>query len=103
MPFERVSFLNGGDCAQLGYFAGSTKRGLTRFHSVFIVLEHARHGVSLIDTGYSPFFFDATRAFPQRLYRWMLPIRLDEKKHAAAMVAGPVSEIFISHFHGDHI
>lgn len=99
MPFDRVSFVNGGDCAQLGYFAGSASPGPTRFHSVFIVLEHAQHGVSLIDTGYSPFFFDATRAFPRRLYRWLLPVRLDPR---APKPAG-VREIFISHFHGDHI
>lgn len=98
MPFDRVTFLNGGDCVQLGYFTGSTKRGLTRFNDVFIVLEHPRHGTSLIDTGYSPFFLEATRPFPQRLYRWLLPVRLGAERSIES-----VREIFISHFHGDHI
>jgi glyoxylase-like metal-dependent hydrolase (beta-lactamase superfamily II) len=107
MPFDRVSFLNGGECSQLGYFAGSTPRGLTRFKSVFLVLEHPAHGVSLIDTGYSPLFFDATRPFPQRLYRWTLPVHLDAQGDAGAILStrgiAPVREIFISHFHGDHV
>src|SRR5262249_31751224 len=71
------------------------------------VLEHPVHGLSLIDTGYSPFFFDATHPFPRRLYRWTLPVHLDARKHAEAILASrgiaPVREIFISHFHGDHI
>ncbi len=107
MAFDRVSFLNGGECSQFGYFAGSVPRGLTRFRSVFLVLEHPQHGVSLIDTGYSPRFFEATRPFPQRLYRWTLPVHLDAREHAGSILAsrgvGPVREIFISHFHGDHI
>jgi glyoxylase-like metal-dependent hydrolase (beta-lactamase superfamily II) len=107
MPFDRVSFLNGGECSQLGYFAGSTRRGLTRFKSVFLVLEHPAHGVSLIDTGYSPLFFDATRAFPRRLYRWTLPVHLDAQGDAGAILSSrgiaPIREIFISHFHGDHV
>lgn len=107
MPFDRVSFLNGGHCTQLGYFAGSAHRGPTAFHAVFVVLEHARHGVSLIDTGYSPMFFEATRTFPARLYRWTLPVHLDAHGGALAILARrgvtEVRNIFISHFHGDHI
>src|SRR5258708_21071919 len=107
MSFDRVSFLNGGECSQLDYFAGSTPRGLTRFKSVFLALEHPAHGVSLIDTGYSPLFFDATRSFPRRFYRWTLPVHLDARGHACAILSSrgitPVREIFISHFHGAHV
>jgi glyoxylase-like metal-dependent hydrolase (beta-lactamase superfamily II) len=109
MPFDRVRFFNAGHCTQLGYFAGSKTRGRTRFNNVFIHLEHPRHGVSLIDAGYSPHFFEATEDFPARLYRWTLPVHLDEHRHAAAILQSrglppeAVREIFISHFHGDHV
>jgi glyoxylase-like metal-dependent hydrolase (beta-lactamase superfamily II) len=109
MPFDRVRFFNAGHCTQLGYFAGSTVRGRTRFPNVFIHLEHPRHGVSLIDAGYSPHFFEATEGFPERLYRWTLPVHLDGHGHAAAILQShglqpeAVGEVFISHFHGDHV
>jgi len=109
MPFDRVRFFNAGYCTQLGYFAGSKTRGRTRFNNVFVHLEHPRHGVSLIDAGYSPHFFEATDDFPARLYRWTLPVHLDEHRHAAAILQSrglrpeDVREIFISHFHGDHV
>jgi glyoxylase-like metal-dependent hydrolase (beta-lactamase superfamily II) len=107
MPFARVSFINGGHCTQLGYFAGRRKRGPGRFESVFVVLEHDRHGIHLIDTGYSPWFIDATRPFPQRIYRWTTPVHLagDAASILASRGVRPddVRSIFISHFHGDHI
>src|SRR5262245_18056967 len=107
MPFDRVSFVNAGHCTQLGYFAGSAQRGRTTFHAVFLLLEHAKHGMSLIDTGYGPWFFDATRTSPARLYRCTLPVHHDPREDASAILVArgitSVREIFISHFHGDHI
>jgi len=107
MAFDRVSFVNGGDCTQLGYFAGSARRGPVKFHSVFLLLEHAQHGASLIDTGYGPWFLEATRTFPSKLYRWTLPVHLDARGDASQILAQrgvtSVREIFISHFHGDHV
>ncbi len=107
MAFARVSFLNGGHCGQLGYFAGRTRPGPTRFYSVFLVLEHETHGVQLIDTGYSKLFLDVTRPFPQRLYRWTTPVHLagDAASILAShgLHANDVRSIFISHFHGDHV
>lgn len=106
MPFDRVRFFNAGDCSQFGYLAASAKRGLTTFKNVFVHLEHPLHGSSVIDAGYSPHFFDATKPMPQRLYRWTTPVHLDEREHAAAILASHglrANTLFISHFHGDHI
>ncbi len=109
MPFDRVCFLNSGYCTALGYLANRPTWGLTRFYAVFAYLEHPRHGISLIDTGYSPLFQDATRAFPGRLYRWATPMRLDPRGdpcsilQAAGLQPDQATHLFVSHFHGDHI
>ncbi|HWW61128.1 MAG TPA: hypothetical protein VN181_07165, partial [Thermoanaerobaculia bacterium] len=87
MPFDRVRFFNAGDCSQFGYLAASSTRGLTKFRNVFVHLEHPVHGSSVIDAGYGPHFFDATKPMPQRLYRWTTPVHLDERGHAAAILA----------------
>jgi glyoxylase-like metal-dependent hydrolase (beta-lactamase superfamily II) len=107
MAFARVTFLNGGHCGQFGYFAGRATPGPTRFYAVFLLLEHEKYGVHLIDTGYAKHFPDVTRKLPEKFYRWMTPVQLGES--AASLIesrgvrADDVQSIFISHFHGDHI
>src|SRR4051794_18292513 len=107
MPLQRVTFLNGGHCTQWSYLAGGRSWRRIRFPAVFVYLEHPEHGGALIDTGYSPHFFEATRTFPERLYRWITPVRLDARKQAPAILEAHgispdrVRRIFISHFHAD--
>jgi glyoxylase-like metal-dependent hydrolase (beta-lactamase superfamily II) len=66
-------------------------------------------GVMLFDTGYSEHFFEATRPFPERLYRWTTPVTLAPGEQLLAQLAAlgigaaDVSHVMISHFHGDHI
>jgi glyoxylase-like metal-dependent hydrolase (beta-lactamase superfamily II) len=109
MPFHRVSFFNSGYCRQLGYLAGRRSWGPTRFYGVFVYLEHPEHGRALVDTGYAPEFWEATRSFPERLYRWATPANLDPLGDAAAILRRrgiepeTIDRIFVSHFHGDHI
>jgi len=105
----RVTFLNGGYCTQSSYLAGRRSWNFSRFHAVFVYLEHPEHGAALIDTGYSPFFFEATRTFPERVYRWVTPVHLDPRPNAAAVLEAhglqpdQVRHVFVSHFHGDHV
>jgi glyoxylase-like metal-dependent hydrolase (beta-lactamase superfamily II) len=109
MPFDRVTLLNSGYCTQLGGLAGRATWGPTRFHAVFIYLEHPEHGISIIDTGYGPFFREATQPFPERLYRWLTPMHLDPRGDARSILqAGGfrpdlATRLFVSHFHADHI
>jgi glyoxylase-like metal-dependent hydrolase (beta-lactamase superfamily II) len=109
MPFDQVRFLNSGYCTQLGCLAGRTTWGPTPFYAVFVYLEHPRHGVSVIDTGYSPFFQTATRSFPERLYRWATPVHFDPRGdawsilHTGGFQPDRATRLFVSHFHADHI
>ncbi len=74
-----------------------------------VLLEHPVHGMSLIDTGYSKAFFEATAAFPQRLYRWLVPPVLPVAGGPADVLRSHgldpsrLDRVFLSHFHGDHI
>jgi glyoxylase-like metal-dependent hydrolase (beta-lactamase superfamily II) len=63
----------------------------------------------LFDTGYSYRFFDETRKFPNRFYRWMTPVTLHEEDLVVNQLATfnlqtkDITHVFISHFHADHI
>jgi glyoxylase-like metal-dependent hydrolase (beta-lactamase superfamily II) len=109
MPFSVVRFLNAGYCVQSAYLAGRSTRGWARFDAVFVYTEHPDHGASLIDTGYGPQFVAATRSFPARLHRWATPTTVATDGDAFAILrarglrAEAIDEIFVSHFHADHI
>src|SRR4051812_36379372 len=109
MPLGRVRFLNSGYCTVWDRLAGGPSWGLARFHAVFVYLHHPEHGGALIDTGYSEHFFQATERFPQRIYRWLTPVRLDRRLNAAGVLRSvgvspdDVRHVFVSHFHGDHV
>lgn len=109
MPLNRVHFLNSGYCTQSSYLAGRRSWEWSRFHAVFVYLEHPRHGPALIDTGYSTHFRRATEPFPERFYRWLTPMHLDRRLTPPAVLAArglrpeEVHTLFVSHFHGDHI
>lgn len=63
----------------------------------------------LFDTGYSDAFFQATRPFPERLYRWLTPVelppeqRLLDQLRQRGFEAHDVSHVFLSHLHADHM
>ncbi|TMH70515.1 MAG: MBL fold metallo-hydrolase [Betaproteobacteria bacterium] len=79
------------------------------FPALFGILRHPRHGVTLFDTGYSARFQRATEPFPQRLYRWLTPVRVAlgdsaaEQLLRAGIAPESVARIVLSHFHADHI
>jgi glyoxylase-like metal-dependent hydrolase (beta-lactamase superfamily II) len=84
-------------------------RGQARFYAVWALWHIPEVGYVMFDTGYSPHFIEATRAFPERLYRWATPIVLAQGETAKEILASQnilptdIRYIIISHFHADHI
>jgi glyoxylase-like metal-dependent hydrolase (beta-lactamase superfamily II) len=79
------------------------------FPATLAVIRHPEHGVVLYDTGYSQRFLDATRPFPERLYRWVTPVTIPpgataaEQLRARGVDPEDVRRIVVSHFHADHV
>jgi nucleoside-diphosphate-sugar epimerase/glyoxylase-like metal-dependent hydrolase (beta-lactamase superfamily II) len=79
------------------------------FHSMVAVIEHPRHGVTLVDAGYARHFHDETRRFPFFFYAMVTPVTSPPAQSAAAQLAArgiapsSVDRVLITHFHGDHI
>lgn len=79
------------------------------FPALVGVIEHPSRGLFLFDTGYDPAFIEATRPFPERLYRWTTPVRIGAGEEWRGWLArhGIVEEqlagLIVSHFHGDHV
>lgn len=79
------------------------------FPALVGVIDHPDRGLFLFDTGYDPAFIDATHPFPERLYRWTTPVRIDPASEWRAWTAAHaidesrIAGTIISHFHGDHV
>ena len=106
----KIAILHAGYCTAPEHIAiqGGMRRNI-HFPAMFALILHPRFGPMLFDTGYSYRFFEETRSFPNRLYRWMTPVRLREEDLAINQLSTfnlqprDISHIFISHFHADHI
>lgn len=76
------------------------------FPALAFVLTHPDKGTVLFDTGYDPAFIEATRPFPERLYRWLTPPSVEHPVVDALKATGvqpeDVRHLVLSHFHGDH-
>ena len=90
-----------------GYCTGNKKNTLTnaksemqKFYAGFVLVEHPKIGKILFDTGYSNYFYEATKYFPYSLYAKITPVRIDEK---IKLDAENIKYVIISHFHADHI
>lgn len=78
----------------------------TTFPALVALIVHPVEGPILFDTGYDPAFLEATRPFPERLYRWLTPPEIAspvaDRLAAEGLDPGDVRHIVLSHFHGDH-
>lgn len=79
------------------------------FPALVGLIEHPDRGLMLYDTGYSNHFNEATRRFPECLYRLITPVRLPPEEDLLGQLesrgirAADIETIFISHFHADHV
>lgn len=79
------------------------------FPAMVGVIAHPTRGNLLFDTGYDPAFIEATRPFPERLYRWTTPVEIGAGEEWAAwlmrhgIAEGTLTALIVSHFHGDHV
>jgi glyoxylase-like metal-dependent hydrolase (beta-lactamase superfamily II) len=110
MTLASLTVLEAGFCRCPGGLArGYGSWRSIRFPALFALIEHPRFGRALFDTGYSAEFFHATRRLPYRLYRTATPVTLREEQMALSQLrargleARDIDQVFISHFHPDHI
>jgi len=79
------------------------------FPALAALIMHPEHGPILFDTGYAAHFMHATTPFPERLYRWLIPVALPAGQGLAAqlqrfgLTLADITLCVISHFHADHI
>jgi glyoxylase-like metal-dependent hydrolase (beta-lactamase superfamily II) len=106
----KINILHAGYCTSPEHLAISGGRWRSiHFPAMFALLQHPKFGAMLFDTGYSYRFFDETRKFPKRLYRFMTPVFLEEEDLLVNQLLTfglrprDISHVFISHFHADHI
>lgn len=106
----RVHILRAGHCS---HPAVMTRRdaGLKAipFPALAALIVHPDEGAVLFDTGYDPAFFEATRTWPEILYRWTTPAFLAPGEAVADQLPAfgvrpsEVRAVVVSHFHGDHV
>lgn len=77
-----------------------------RFPAGVALIRHPAAGNILFDTGYGASFRQATKRFPERIYRWLTPAFLPENEQLQRQLNrhGIVQPdmVFLSHLHGDH-
>jgi glyoxylase-like metal-dependent hydrolase (beta-lactamase superfamily II) len=106
----KINILHAGYCTAPEHIAiqGGRWRSI-HFPAMFALLQHPRFGSMLFDTGYSYRFFDETKKFPNRFYRWITPVTLYEEDLVVNQLSTfdlrpqDITHVFISHFHADHI
>jgi len=106
----KINILHAGYCTAPEHIAihGGRWRSI-HFPAMFALFRHPKFGAMLFDTGYSYRFFDETKKFPKRFYRWMTPVILREEDLVVNQLATfdlrpqDITHVFISHFHADHI
>ena len=102
-----VRFFNGGYCRQLLALIDRRSWRWVRFHAVFMAVRHPNEGWVLIDTGYGGRFQEATRSWPQRLYRWATPATMagtaGETIRQGGIDPSSIKHVVVTHFHADHI
>ena len=98
----------------IGYCRGPhamTQRGapwrMRRFPAGVALLRHPVHGTILFDAGCGALFNQATKSFPERIYRWLTPVTFNANYNLPSQlqklgVSAP-DLVVLSHLHADHV
>ena len=104
-----LTYRAAGSCSQLERSISTAGRWRSiEFPAGCATLVHPREGVVLIDTGYSSHFFDASRDFPGRFYRWATPVAWQPDQGIRTQLEregigqADVRTILLTHLHADH-
>lgn len=110
MTLVSLTLLKAGHCTHpeaATIRGGSLKPAI--FPALVGLIRHPSAGWILFDTGYDRRFLDATRPFPERLYRWLTPPAIPPGEEVTARLRArgvapeEVRHVMLSHFHADHV
>lgn len=80
-----------------------------KFHALWVLILHPKHGYILYDTGYTRRFYNVTKFFPNKIYALITKVVVDEQDEIKLQLLRnnisphDIKHIIISHFHADHI
>ncbi|MGU3576684.1 MBL fold metallo-hydrolase [Brucellaceae bacterium C25G] len=106
-PRPSLKLLRVGHClAPKALTAKGASWRITSFPAGVALIDHPDAGSILFDTGYGSAFMEATNSFPERIYRWLTPVRLaDHEVLPRQLTRLGISQpdlVFFSHLHADH-
>jgi glyoxylase-like metal-dependent hydrolase (beta-lactamase superfamily II) len=107
----KIHFFAAGYCsADNSHSYINAPKGKTEFPAFWALLQHPTLGNFVFDTGYAQRFLDATRSFPNMLYRLIVPVTFKEGDDVKSQLKSnfgidnqDIKYVIISHFHGDHV
>jgi len=106
----KTKLITSGFCTQKAKFAeADAPFSKIIFPTTSAIIEHPKHGPVLFDTGYSPYFYEATKYFPEKIYALLTPVTTSDEETVAAKIKklnydpSDIRYIILSHFHADHI
>tara|TARA_B100000767_G_scaffold53326_1_gene48962 strand:+ start:2141 stop:2986 length:846 start_codon:yes stop_codon:yes gene_type:complete len=80
-----------------------------KFHALYGLLQHPKHGWILFDTGYTTRFYEATKTYPNKIYADATQVVINEENEIKSQLrligiqTSDIKHVIISHFHADHI
>jgi glyoxylase-like metal-dependent hydrolase (beta-lactamase superfamily II) len=107
----KIHFASAGFCSanESHVYIGAPK-GKTVFPAFWALIQHPTLGNIVFDTGYAQRFLDATKSFPNILYRLIVPVTFKQGDDVKSQLKSrfnidcqDIKYVIVSHFHGDHV
>jgi len=109
MKLYSLEILQVGSCRFPDFLFRKNGAFTMRHFPALVGLLHTSEGYILFDTGYSTHFKQACGKFPNCLYGLVTPIQLSKEQMLTSQLnergihEDEVSQIYLSHFHADHV